>query len=191
MSLPRLVLLSVVCATLAGCTRAPPASTEAPQQWSAATAKGEQAMAALQQTLLARLQAAMAEGGPSQAIAVCRDEAQALTEQVEKELGVALGRTSHRLRNPTNAPRPWVSPLLASAAGQKVAQVSPQTVDLGHSLGMVRPIGTLAFCTQCHGPREQIPAEVATVLSAAYPEDEAVGFEEGDFRGFVWVEVTK
>jgi hypothetical protein len=41
----------------------------------------------------------------------------------------------------------------------------------------------------CHGPREMIADEVQTALSAHYPEDRAVGFSEGDLRGWFWIEV--
>jgi len=34
-------------------------------------------------------------------------------------------------------------------------------------------------------------AKVKEALAARYPKDQAVGYAEGDFRGFLWVEVKK
>ena len=39
--------------------------------------------------------------------------------------GVRVGRTSHRLRNPANAPRPWMEPVLAELRAALEASVSP------------------------------------------------------------------
>jgi molybdenum cofactor biosynthesis enzyme MoaA len=99
---------------------------------------------------------------------VCRDEAQQVTREVGMRRGVAIGRTSHRVRNPANA--------------------QPVTVDLGGRIGMLRPIGTQPFCETCHGARETVDAAIGDVLKTAYPDDEAVGFAAGDLRGWFWVE---
>jgi hypothetical protein len=84
-----------------------------------------------------------------------------------------------------------VKPLLEQAAGRKVGDVQPMVVDLGDRVGVVRPIGVAAACTTCHGTAAKRPAALAAVLATQYPDDRAVGFEEGDFRGFFWAEVPK
>ncbi len=181
-------------AVLAACSREPAKVTslaDAPAAWKEPIARSERAMGALQQALLQRLTAALSQGGPAAAITVCRDEAQAESARVQRDEGVALGRTSHQLRNPSNAPRPWVAPLLERAAGKPAAEVEAQVVDLGDRLGVVKPIGVMPLCVSCHGASERIPADVQQVLARAYPQDRAVGFSEGDFRGFLWAEVPK
>jgi hypothetical protein len=55
---------------------------------------------------------------------VCRDEAEAITAEVARTSGIAAGRTSHRLRNPRNAPRPWARADVEAAAGKKAAEVT-------------------------------------------------------------------
>jgi len=37
----------------------------------------------------------------------------------------------------------------------------------------------------CHGP--SVAPALAARIAQHYPEDEATGFEEGDFRGLFWV----
>ena len=62
--------------------------------------------------LSGRLMEVMQSAGPAAAIDVCSQEAVAIAEAVGKEYGVAIGRTSFRLRNPANAPRDWVKPFV-------------------------------------------------------------------------------
>jgi hypothetical protein len=149
------------------------------------------AMQLLQTSLLSRLGQELAAGGPSAAVRVCRDEAQAITRRVADEQGIAMGRTSDRLRNGANAPRDWVKPFVSDGSGRKAADVRPRVVDLGDRVGVVRPIGTADMCLRCHGPREAVTAAIGDTLASAYPDDRATGFATGDLRGWMWAEVPK
>jgi hypothetical protein len=136
--------------------------------------------ARLQQALLAGLAA-----GPDQAVDACRVEAPAIAA-ASGGPGVTVGRSSHRLRNPANAPRPWVRPLLDEfvAAPDRAA---PRAIALpGGGVGYVEPITTQPLCVTCHG--NAIPPGVQARLAALYPGDEATGFTAGDFRGLFWIE---
>lgn len=56
-----------------------------------------------------------------------------MTEEiVERQVaGIAVGRTSHRLRDPGNAPRPWARSYVAGIApSAKAADYAPVVVDL-------------------------------------------------------------
>jgi cytochrome c1 len=161
--------------------------SEAPATWAAPLAAADAAVQDVQRRLSARLQEELKKGGPALAIAVCRDEAQALTAAAAREHSLRVGRTSHRLRNPGNAAPAWAAPLVAAAAGRKAADTEAVAVDLGDHVGLLRPIPTAAPCLQCHGAPELAP-EVEAFLNAAYPDDRAVGFEEGDLRGWFWAE---
>jgi hypothetical protein len=153
--------------------------------------QAEDAIRALQRGLVEALTSAMKEGGPSNAIHVCRDDAQAITAAVAEAKGIDLGRTSHRLRNPGNAPRPWAETIVQDAAGKKTGEVDSHVVDLGDRIGVLKPINTLGLCTNCQGDPEAIEAAVRQALADAYPEDEARGFAAGDLRGWMWAEVPK
>ena len=151
--------------------------------------RANEAIRSLQSGLVEALTGAMKEGGASAAVRVCRDEAQAITKRVAEEKGVLVGRSSHRLRNPANVPRPWAKEFVEHAAGKKTSEVAPQVIDLGDRIGVLKPINTLGLCTNCHG--SDIDPEVGNALAEAYPEDRAVGFETGDLRGWMWAEVPK
>jgi hypothetical protein len=180
------------------CVRAPAsppsrsyALEEAPPELAALAQRGMDATQALQQRLGGRLQEELERGGPVAATAICQGEAQPLTHAVAQEQEISLGRTSHRLRNPNNAPRAWAAPQVRQSAGQRADQVKPQVYDLGSSVGLLRPIPTGAVCTRCHGDPATFAPELQAVLAAGYPKDQATGFTEGELRGYFWVEIPK
>lgn len=134
-----------------------------------------------------RLVEAMAEGGPSAAITVCADEAQAITRAAVAE-GQSAGRASTKLRNPDNAGPPWVDRWLRDQ-GDAAADATPLArVEDGHARVIV-PIGVDGVCLNCHGDVESLAPEVRAVLAQRYPNDRATGYGEGDLRGALWAEV--
>jgi hypothetical protein len=76
-------------------------------------------------------------------------------------------------------------------AGKRIQDVGGFAVDLGDKLGVMRPIAQRAQCGSCHGPQEKFSTAVRAELKDRYPADRAVGFEEGEIRGWYWVEVPK
>jgi mono/diheme cytochrome c family protein len=185
--------------TLAG-SAAPRQGAQAPASYPAATApaalagaveRGDAVITAIRHALMGELTKEMRRGGPSVAIKTCHLEATAMAQQVARKHGVAAGRTSHRLRNPTNAPKAWAAPIVASHEGKPMAGVDGFVVDLGDRVGLLRPIGFSAACAGCHGPREGLAPDILKELQERYPSDQAVGFTEGDIRGWFWVEIPK
>jgi hypothetical protein len=47
------------------------------------------------------------------------------------------------------------------------------------------------ICASCHGPADRISPSVRTLLAERYPGDRAVGFTNGEIRGWFWVELPK
>ena len=164
---------------------------DAPPAWTSAIRSAEEAGAAFQKALQGRLASALSQGGAAGAIAVCATEAPRIAAEVSTASGVKMGRTSDRLRNPANVPPPWARTFVLLAAGEKAAEVKPLAVDLGGEVGVLLPIGVKATCLGCHGPAASTPPKVKEALAARYPRDQAVGYAEGDFRGFLWIEVKK
>jgi hypothetical protein len=106
-------------------------------------------------------------------------------------LQAAAGRTSDRLRNPTNAPRAWAVDLVKANAGRQARDVDGFAVDLGNKIGVLRPIAQRPLCANCHGPADRLSPAVRAELSERYPADKALGFTEGEIRGWFWVEIPK
>ncbi len=156
-----------------------------------AVVRGDAAIDAFRDRLLARLNEAIAKGGPVHAIGVCRSDAPAIAKDVGEQHHLRLGRTAQRLRNPTNAPPEWARSALQATSGGKAVDVKPSVLDLGDRIGMLRPIAVGPMCTRCHGAVEAIDPDVRAALSRDYPSDQATQFAPGDLRGFFWVEVPK
>ncbi len=168
---------------------APPVPTESGPE---ALARAEVAAKELGGTLKGRVVAAMGEGGPTHAVEVCNAEAGDLTSGVAERTGVAVGRSSLRLRNPSAAGPAWVAAWL-QAQGERAAEgVTPlrevaETPD-GAMARVILPIVVEAPCLACHGGPEQVPAEVAAQIAQKYPADAANGYAVGDLRGALWAE---
>jgi hypothetical protein len=188
-----IVILAAAASTAASGAEAYPTTTpdEVPAALAPLVARADQAMEALRSRLLARLNALLAERGPAGGIEACSAEAAALAREIGAESRLELGRTSHRVRNPSNAPRAWAADQVRAAAGKRGGEVKAAVVDLGDRVGVLRPITAAPACTRCHGAPEAIDPEVRALLAKRYPQDRATGFAAGDHRGFMWAEVKK
>jgi Protein of unknown function (DUF3365) len=135
-------------------------------------------VAALGTRLMGELLAAETEGGAKQAIEVCGKVAPEIAREVAGRLGGRIGRTSHRLRNPENAPPDWIADLMAE---EPRVYLGPDG-----EMGVTLPIPTKAMCLTCHGAPE---GELLAKIDELYPDDKARGFAEGDLRGQFFVEL--
>jgi hypothetical protein len=150
-----------------------------------ALAHGQSTLVPFKTELKAALQAGMARG-PVEALETCHIEAPRIASENSSD-SVEIGRTSHRLRNPENAPRPWVEPILAAYLADPET-LEPRAIRLTEDrMGYVEPIRIQAVCLTCHG--ESLAPAVAKEIRRLYPSDRATGFELGDFRGVFWAEM--
>lgn len=123
--------------------------------------------------------------GPEEAIGVCQVQAPMIATRIGDD-DIRVGRTSHKLRNPSNRPRPWMQPLLDGFV-RDPKTAGPRVVALdGDRVGYVEPIYVQAMCLMCHG--DNIAPDIAAEIDRWYPEDGGSGFAEGDFRGLFWAE---
>ena len=129
------------------------------------------------------------ETSPEAAIEVCSKRAPELAKEASTS-NVTVGRSALKLRNPKNAPRPWLEKAMAELATEKSGSEASRVVTLPDgTVGYAEAIWTAAPCLVCHG--KTIAPGVDAKLKAAYPNDVARGFNEGDFRGVFWAEVKK
>lgn len=137
--------------------------------------------------LSSNLLAALARGGPTNALEFCHLKAVALTEGSGQD-GIRVRRVSHRPRNPANRattnelevlgefrdrlkPGAGLPPVLVTNATGRVTFYSPIVLNT-------------PLCLQCHGqPGTEISAGTQEVLRRLYPKDEATGFKLGELRG--------
>jgi uncharacterized protein DUF3365 len=145
----------------------------------------------LEREFITDVTSALRSEGPSGAMKSCHLQPSIHELQIAREQGIAVGRTSDRLRNPINSPRPWATAIVTEYAGRRAAGIDGFVVDLGDKVGVIQPVEERAECAGCHGRADRLSLKVIEALKDRYPADHAVGFEEGQIRGWFWAEVPK
>ena len=147
-------------------------------------AKAEAARTELAGQLMGRLQEVLKTQGPEKAIAVCQNEAPGMAEKVGQSNGVRIGRTSTKLRNPSNRVPRWAESLVAAKVAEPRFIPAPDG-----GLQALLPIRLGQTCLVCHGPEKDIAPTVRMALQQKYPQDQATGYQAGELLGWFWVEV--
>ncbi|MEM8767210.1 MAG: DUF3365 domain-containing protein [Pseudomonadota bacterium] len=198
------VLLGILCLTLTACraevTEGGAATVEFEPSNSQPSRAGELnaaeraalivdaevAIAALAKPLQAQLQAALAAGGPVEALKICQVVAPQLAEAISAEHELTLRRVSLKHRNPTQGdPTDWQRMALETFEAELAAGTQMDELLYAYAaedeFRYMKAIPTGRPCLACHG--EQLAPEVSATLATLYPEDLAIGFKEGDIRG--------
>lgn len=150
--------------------------------------RAQETLAPFKEELVDALMGTLQDASPGEAIHVCREKAPEIAAQLSVN-GVRMGRTSHKTRNPANAPEPWVEPLLAAYL-EEPTNTKPRAVFIDKAtLGYVEPIYVMSFCLSCHGP--SLEPELEATIQSLYPDDEATGFKADDLRGLFWVTLPR
>ena len=169
----RFIITATLAGMLLGCTQ----STFDPES------EGAALLLPFKQELKGALMSGM-QSGPVAAISACSMEAPDISGRLSVD-GVAMGRSSHKLRNAENVAPEWATLLLEAYVAGK--QDGPVAVEYSENrFGYVEPIMVQPMCLNCHGA--ELRPDVAEAISERYPDDAATGFSEGDFRGVFWVE---
>ncbi|WP_457622575.1 Tll0287-like domain-containing protein [Persephonella sp.] len=138
--------------------------------------------------------------GPVNAVDVCSKKALELTKQVEKELdrGIEIKRTSLRYRNPKNAPDIYEREALEyfekfEKEKKPLPKYYLQKVEKNGKVyyRFYKPLKVLPVCLTCHGKLQDMDPKLQTKLLKLYPGDQAINYEEGDFRGVVRVSIPE
>jgi hypothetical protein len=165
--------------------------SQAPPELRRSIQRADLVIITLQDALLAELTREMDEGGPALAVRACHIDTTSAAYRIARQEGIEAGRTSDRLRVPTNLPKPWAAPIVMQYAGRRAADVEGFAVDLGDRVGVLRPMAERPICAACHGDRDKLDARVRQELDERYPRDRALYFQPGEVRGWFWAEVPK
>lgn len=154
------------------------------------TAQARGAVQSLMKDLKGRLQAAMKEGGPVNALGVCKEAAPAIEKSVSQDLGFEVARTALKVRNPDNAPDDFERAALeefaaAISGGAEPGKLEKTAVVDQDGKKLFRYMKAIPMmekpCMACHGG--DIKPEVSAKITELYPQDEATGFKPGELRG--------
>ena len=161
------------------------------EELSTALAKGDTITQATFAALTQRLQLAMADGGPVNAVDQCQSAARPITDSLSVHYGVRVKRTSARLRSSANRPDAHEQERLKEAlahvaAGNSASALGPQVFLLGDSIAFYKPILiTSPLCLKCHGsPGVELDSAAHALITERYPGDAAVGYALGELRGY-------
>ncbi|BDQ03368.1 DUF3365 domain-containing protein [Ignavibacterium sp.] len=132
------------------------------------------------------------------AVSVCSDTAQILTNNYGVSKGIYIKRVSFKNRNPLNVPDDFESKVLKMFEEQfNKNQLKPESdyVELIEQNGVykvryMKPIFVQPECLNCHGTEEQISPQVKDLINKVYPNDKAKGYQMGDLRGAVSIQKT-
>jgi len=164
-------------------------STASAQDNQALAMEGKGIIKAFATELTTELKAGLKAGGPTEAISVCNTSALPITAAHTAQSGWTVKRSSHKLRNPSNAPDAFEARAISEfqarqAKGEKAKDMmmAMTTVEDGQTMfRMVKAIPTGKPCVTCHGT--DINPDVITKLDSLYPSDTARGFNMGEMRG--------
>lgn len=138
--------------------------------------------------LSSALQKALAEGGVQEALSYCNIAALPLTDSLSEVHQATIRRSSLQLRNPANTPSKEEMTMLETY--QRMAKANqplkPTVKRTDAAIHFYAPIKINAFCLQCHGKvGKDISEEDYAFINKLYPEDRAIDYEDGHFRG-IW-----
>jgi excinuclease UvrABC ATPase subunit len=106
---------------------------------------------------------------------------------------IKVRRVAIKYRNPNNKPDELdlkVLNQLKEAVESNSSKVMPVVIKADDNTTRVyAPLKVEKACLKCHGDVKSMNADVAKIIKDKYPEDKAIDFKEGDFRGAAVAEI--
>jgi hypothetical protein len=143
------------------------------------------------------MQTAVQAQGPVAAIAVCKEKAPQLLQEMRAQTGWDIRRVSLKTRNEaTGTPDVWEARQLAEfnirvANGAKAEQleVGEIVTDTNgkRSYRYMKALPVAEVCQTCHGAADTLSGDLKAALARDYPHDLAVGYATGQVRGALTV----
>ena len=137
-----------------------------------------------------QLKQAMAEGGPTRAIAVCADIAPGIADALSAGSGWTVKRVSLSARNASRAvPDSWERKVLLEFDRRQVEGEDAADISFGEVVGgryrYMQAQGVEPLCLLCHG--KGLADATQDALRQYYPDDQATGYNLGQVRGAISV----
>ena len=149
-------------------------------------------------TLKSHVKANMKAGGPVQAAGFCLEKASEIANQVNASYpkGVSVKRVSLEYRNPANKPTADEAKVLKQIqsdvdAHKTIPKMIVKKISK-NSYKVYKPVFiNKGVCLTCHGDAQTRDPEAYKLIKAKYPNDKAIGYKKGDFRGAFIVTIVK
>lgn len=146
------------------------------------------------QTLKSELNDAISIEGPAGAIEVCKSVSKMMEDDYTEKHPeiIRLRRVSLKTRNPethtpTEKEREWLIQQEEIVASNQ--QPQPGVIHGRDEVTVLFPIVIdNPLCLVCHGDIQHMPDDFKETLNRNYPNDNATGYQLGDFRGAIAIE---
>jgi len=160
--------------------------------------EAKSAIVQMGKTLKTHMKKNMKAGGPIKAAKFCSQKASMLAAEVNKSYknGVSVKRISLKYRNQANKPTADETKVLEQiqadfVAGKKVPKMIIKEISK-NSYKVYKPLFIKKdICLACHGDVKTRDLEAYKLIKAKYPNDKAIGYKKGDFRGAFVVTIVK
>lgn len=148
--------------------------------------KAREASTLLIKKLGSNLKNKIKESGEIEALDFCHENAIPLTEDVSKKFkGLKVSRKSHRPRRESNLmPEKYVDFFLDKKGESKRDEF--KTVNSDGKRIYMKSLTMMPLCLKCHG--SNINSSLLEAIKKKYPNDKAVGYQLGHFRGVIYIE---
>jgi hypothetical protein len=160
---------------------------------------GERAINRLAYSLVTEVSRSVSQQGEADALGTCHLKNVRLDGGVLPDMPrvAAWKRTSLRIRDSANAPDPAdmlaLHRVLADVtAGNIPPKILVQRIEYpggAPEWRVYKPVAALGQCLACHGPADDLSADVRAELKRRYPNDAAVGYQQGEWRGLIRVSI--
>ncbi len=193
-----IVLMMLVALLAAGCGKKDEQETQVTPQMSDDEVLCQKASAELisrfSKDLKSALLSAMNEGGPTNAIGVCKTRAPEVAATHSASEVVTIRRVTDKNRSPENLADSAQMEVLATFAdltdSSTLIYGRFTDVEGGQVYTYYQGIKTSQLCLKCHGGPDEIDTDVQELLAKEYPGDKAVGYGEGELRGMFVVDIV-
>ncbi len=159
--------------------------------------QGAEVVGLVGSTLIGKLKGVLDTGAPiDSAVRYCNTIAYPLVDTLARDKAVQVKRVSEKYRNPMDRPSPEESAILAGFQeqvdnGQPIPDPVLKPID-ANTIAYYQPIMVMDLCLNCHGKvGQEVKEEHYSVIKELYPEDRAVGYQNGDLRGMWTVYLKK
>ena len=151
--------------------------------------KGDSIATISQKALLEKVSKAIEKGGTEYAVDFCNVEAMPLTDSLSNSLDVRISRISDKNRNPENELNSETDREIFKKFAENNS-VKDSLFNEDEQLVYYKRINlTMPACIKCHGnPKIDIEPNTFEKIKSNYPDDKAIGYAMGDFRGLWKIE---
>jgi len=140
----------------------------------------------------------MKKGGAIHAAKFCSERATKIEEDINAKYkkGISVKRVSLKYRNPDNAPLADEKAVLEQIevdfnSGKKIPKMIVKQIDK-KSYKVYKPIFLeKKVCLKCHGDADHRDKQAYKIIKEKYPDDKAIDYKAGDFRGAFVAKIVK